>query len=341
MTVPRDIQHAEAPAPGGASSDSTKQPHIENHVLIKLIENIATEDPERPFLYIPSTEKAQDGWKPFTFLQLNNAINYLAHSLSNTITRSPDDEEFPTIAYIGPNDLRYSIILFACIKAGFKALFISPRNTAAVQLSLFEVTHCHALYCTESLKPMMKPCLDQREMKAVTIDSVEHFLNVSSPPFPYDKTIDQSRWDPLVVLHTSGSTGIPKPIVARQGTFYALENMLRQGPFNGCPFAMADWGEKGTKILLSMPMFHGAGVYATISGIFTATTTVMPLANKPMSVDSVLEGLEHSGAQGVVLPPFIVEGLAASQKGVEALVKLQFLKFAGGESFSRQKYCHN
>ncbi|KAH7193917.1 uncharacterized protein B0J16DRAFT_87053 [Fusarium flagelliforme] len=325
---PLDIQQTEAPAPGGSPATLDKQhgKQYENHVLVKLIEKIASEDPQRPFLSIPSSDNAQEGWKPVTFQQFNTAIDYLAHSLSK-ISKT---EEFPTIAYIGPSDLRYCIILFACIKAGFKALFISPRNTPAVQLSLFEDTKCDVLYCTETYEAAMKPCLEQRKMQVCVIDSVEHFLNVSSSPFPYDKSIDQARWDPLVVLHTSGSTGIPKPIVVKQGTFFALEDMLRNGSFNGCPFAMEDWGEKGTKILLSMPMFHAAGVYATISGIFTETTTVMSLPNKPLGVDSVLECLEGSGAQGVVLPPFIVEGLAASEKGVKALLKLQFLKFAGG-----------
>ncbi|RBR26474.1 uncharacterized protein FIESC28_00768 [Fusarium coffeatum] len=327
---PPDIQQTEAPAPGGSPFEPEKQSSSENHVLVKLIEKIASKDPQRPFLSIPSSDNAQGGWKPMTFQQFNTAIDYLAHSLSSTITRTPNDEEFPTIAYIGPSDLRYCIILFACIKAGFKALFISPRNTPAVQLSLFEDTNCNVLYCTESYEGVMKPCLEQRKMQVCIIESIEHFLNVSSSPFPYDKSIDQARWDPLVVLHTSGSTGIPKPIVVRQGTFYALETMLRMGSFNDCPFAMEDWGDKGTKILLSMPMFHGAGVYATIAGIFTKTTTVMSLPNKPLGVDSVLECLDGSGAQGVVLPPFIVEGLAASEKGVEALLKLQFLKFAGG-----------
>ncbi|KAM0490540.1 hypothetical protein ACHAP8_011445 [Fusarium lateritium] len=330
MTVPRDIQHTEAPAPGGASTNPSEQHHSENSVLIKLIETIATEDPRRPFALIPSSDKAQDGWKPLSFLQLNNAINYLAYSLSNTITRSPDHEEFPTVAYMGSNDIRYTIILLACIKAGFKALFISPRNPTTVQLSLFENTRCHVLYCTESTRPMMQPCLDKRLMQVLTIDTLDYLLNTSAAPFPYDRSIDQSRWDPLVVLHTSGSTGIPKPILVRQGTFCAFENMLKKGPHQGCPFALADWGEKGVKTLLSMPMFHGAGVYATISSIFTGSTTVMPIVNKPLSVDAVMESLEYSGAQGLVLPPFIVEGIAASEKGIEALTKLQFLKFAGG-----------
>ncbi|KAJ4022702.1 hypothetical protein NW766_001749 [Fusarium irregulare] len=329
---PLDMQQTEAPAPGGFSALMQRQheKQSENHVLVKLIEKIASEDPQRPFLSIPSSDNAQRGWKPVTFQQFNSAIDYLAHSLSQSITRKPDDEEFPTIAYIGPSDVRYCIILFACIKAGFKALFISPRNTPAVQLSLFEDTKCNVLYCTESFEAVMKPCLEQRKMQLCIIDSIEHFLNVSSSPFPYEKSIDQARWDPLVVLHTSGSTGIPKPIVARQGMFCTLENMLRMGSLNGCPFHLDYWGGEGTKILLSMPMFHAAGVYATIAGIFTKTTTVMSLPNKPLGVDSVLESLEGSGAQGVVLPPSIVEGLAATEKGVEALLKLQFLKFAGG-----------
>lgn len=31
-------------------------------------------------------------------------------------------------------------------------------------------------------------------------------------PFPFDRTFEQAEWDPLCVLHTSGSTGLPKPI---------------------------------------------------------------------------------------------------------------------------------
>lgn len=329
MTVPRDIQHTEAPAPGGASSQPPKQPQNHNSVLVKLIENIAKNEPERPFQFIPSGDKAQDGWKPVTFVQLNNAINYMAHSLSNTITRSPDDEEFPTIAYIGSNDMRYTVMLFACIKAGFKALFISPRNTPMVQLSLFEATRCNALYYSESMSAAISPCLDQLSMQSFTIESLDHFLNVESSPFPYNRSIDQSRFDPLVVLHTSGSTGIPKPIVVKQGSLYVLQNLIHKGSYQGCSYSLASLPE-GTKILVSMPMFHAAGVVGSLTGIITGTTAIMPLPNKPLSVDSVLECLEISGAQAVILPPSIVEGIAATDKGVEALIKLYELKYAGG-----------
>jgi acyl-coenzyme A synthetase/AMP-(fatty) acid ligase len=55
-------------------------------------------------------------------------------------------------------------------------------------------------------------------MKAVVVGPAERWLSEEEVPhFPYNKTFEEAEWDRLVVLHTSGSTGIPKPIVCRQG----------------------------------------------------------------------------------------------------------------------------
>lgn len=34
---------------------------------------------------------------------------------------------------------------------------------------------------------------------------------------PYEKPFETAQWDPLVVLHTSGSSGFPKPIICKHG----------------------------------------------------------------------------------------------------------------------------
>ena len=49
------------------------------------------------------------------------------------------------------------------------------------------------------------------------IESIGRLLSVTPTPFPYSRTVEQVRWDPLVVLHTSGSTGVPKPVFLKQG----------------------------------------------------------------------------------------------------------------------------
>lgn len=299
-------------------------------VLITLIDDIATADPTRPFTFIPNSSNPEDGWKPVTFQELAKSINYWAHDISSATRDSTND--FPTVAYIGPNDVRYVIILLACIKAGCKALFISPRNTVGVQLSLFEATDCNCLYYTESFHATMRPCLEQREMKAVTVPSVEQWLISTAPPFPYAKSFDQARWEPLVVLHTSGSTGTPKPITVRQSNLAITDSFQGLPEYHGGSFVFSEWAKRSQRIFMPMPMYHAAGSFCMLSSIFFEYDVAMPPADKPLSVDLALECLAYAGVDGAILPPAILEGLSATEEGIQAVVKLSFAAFGGGES---------
>ena len=49
-------------------------------------------------------------------------------------------------------------------------------------------------------------------MKVFVIPSHDDLFGRAHPDFSYDKTFEQARNEPLVVLHTSGTTGLPKPI---------------------------------------------------------------------------------------------------------------------------------
>ncbi|VZH87533.1 unnamed protein product [Fusarium fujikuroi] len=338
MAIRADIEHYDAPVSGGASNQAdnaivkgpvNNESNVKHYVLIDLIHEIAANDPDRAFTYTPSSSDTRDGWKPVTHRQLANAVDYLAHDISKTITKSSDDE-VPTVAYIGPNDFRYTAILLACVKAGCKALFISPRNTPAVQLSLFEATNCRYIYTTDSFGSVMQPCLDQRTMDIAMIESIDHLLSVTPDPFPYSRTMEQARWDPLVVLHTSGSTGVPKPVFLKQGILYAFEEYLALPKFHDSPYPFNEWTERASKIFMGMPMYHAAGTYLPLSFIYTGLSAVMPFPNQPLNADTAMEYLNHSGADGAMLPPSVIDELAASEEGMEALAKLKLLITGGG-----------
>lgn len=303
-------------------------PEYGRRVLINVIDDTAAAEPTKPLTLIPKSSNASDGWRVVTFREMADAIDYWAHQISEATKDAT--QPFPTLAYIGGNDVRYAIFFLACVKAGCKALFISPRNTTGVQLSLFEATDCNYLFYTKAFHAVMEPCLNQRSMKATTVPDIDEWFKTASAPFPYSRTFEQAQWDPLVVLHTSGSTGTPKPITVRQGSLYIADSYHNLPEYEGSSFVFCEWAKRSERMFLPMPMFHAAGSMCIAISILFGIQMAYPLLDKPVNVDTVLESLAHAGVNGGILPPSIVEELAATEEGIKALTKLAFVAFGGG-----------
>lgn len=47
-----------------------------------------------------------------------NAVNRCAHRIVE-VCGKPEKDSFPTIAYLGPNDARYIVMMIAAVKAGY------------------------------------------------------------------------------------------------------------------------------------------------------------------------------------------------------------------------------
>lgn len=313
------------------------RPDFGRRVIVNVVDDYARNESSRAFAYAPVSSNPKDGWKPITYKELSNAVNHVAHELvQRAKERGLPDEDFPTVAYIGPSDVRYAIFMLACIKAHHKAFFISPRNSLEGQVSLFKATNCGTLYFAESYLQTVLPWLELHPMCLIMAPSPESWLHSTPPPLPYLKQFDQARWDPLVVLHTSGSTGIPKPIVMRQGSF-AIADGFRNGPdFHGFPSAWEYWGS-ATKFFLPMPLFHAAGIAAISStGIYYGAALVLGIPDRPLSADLVVDSLVHSGADGTILPPSIIEDLSLMEEGIQALAALKFVGFGGGKLLHRE-----
>lgn len=84
-----------------------------------LIDRVATEDPTRECIQVPRSSEPTDGWKSISWKGMANAVNRCAHRIVD-ICGKPEEGSFPTIAYIGPNDARYIVMMIACVKAGYK-----------------------------------------------------------------------------------------------------------------------------------------------------------------------------------------------------------------------------
>ncbi|PFH59853.1 hypothetical protein XA68_11773 [Ophiocordyceps unilateralis] len=308
-------------------------PAYGHRLPVNIVDEVAATDPTRPFVFAPRSNKPEDGWAPITYEQVARAVNHVAHIIAQTV-KSGSEEAFPTLAYVGPNDIRYGIIMLACIKAGCKALFVAPRNSSEIQQSLLEKTACGYFWYAESFHAIVQPWLQlqERPMQVTMVPSPEKWLSSDPAPFPYSRPFDEARFDPLVTLHTSGSTGTPKPIIVRQGTVAIADEFRNLPEYQDAEFLWKGWASRSNRMFMPMPLFHTAGLTAflVVLTIFYGVPLALGIPDQPLSADLVERCLRCSHADSAFLPPSIVEELSSTEKSMDTLKKLNFVGFGGG-----------
>ncbi|ORY70408.1 nonribosomal peptide synthetase [Pseudomassariella vexata] len=315
-------------ATGTASlGDANRGKRLIPHV----IDENARKTPDREFIQIPRSSNPKDGWRIVAWKDYANAINRCAHKIVEYCGEATPGT-FPTIAYIGPNDVRYLVVVVAAVKAGYKALFISPRNSQEGQINLFEMSDCHVLAFSPTHRAMVQSWLEERDMKAIEVSSMDSWFPAEEvPEFSYNKTWEQAEHDPFAVLHTSGSTGLPKPIVAKAGMLAISDACYNLREWNGTQTLHKGWAEKSKRHFVPMPLFHAAALYTIIlKSIFWEIPVCLGIADRPLSSDLVMESLNQLDVESAVLPPATVEDMSQSEEYIKALAKLNCVIFGGG-----------
>ena len=172
------------------------------------------------------------------------------------------------------------------------------------------------------------------ELETLILEPLNDLLESKGPPFLYNPNIEEALWYPVVVLHSSGSTGLPKPIVMRHGSFTIMDNDRKFPKVEGRKsHDITIWDFDGTpgRIYEPFPPFHSAGFQTKVMApLYTNAIPVFGPALRPPSGALSAEIIKTTKIRGCLLPPSVAEQLLHEPDGRECFQQLDIFCFAGG-----------
>lgn len=221
------------------------------------------------------------------------------------------------IALLGPTDFAYIITFFALARLGYTSLCLSPRLAPNACEKLIRETGAIAMIAGRNaqLASLVAQTQNLVLVETMKLISREDFDKpTSKEPQFWRQNIDrevEKHWI-LGILHSSGSTGLPKPIYLPHRRF------LMKIP-----------GPKGQTEFNTFPFFHGYGSWVVVHGMMDRKTVYMYNPNLPVTADYVIKVLHHVTPDVLHVVPYTMELLSQTEKGIAAMKRCKRVVFSG------------
>lgn len=142
-----------------------------------------------------------------------------------------------------------------------QTLSLSPKNNVEGAIAVLEAANCNFwIDAYEIRRPaLVEQFLKVRSMQVLHLPQLHDLLDgISTPPFIYNKTFDEAGKEPFCMLHTSGTTGSPKPISWTHALIGTMDAVRLLPPVEG-DGGLAPWTSlwhQGDSLYSSFPMSH-------------------------------------------------------------------------------------
>ena len=216
------------------------------------------------------------GEDSLTYAELENASNCLANALIRE-----DLAKGHNIAIYSANQTEYPSIFFGSAKSGGVLAHMSARFSSEELISVVNKTEIEALFVHSALADNVLSSRDKLpNLKRVIVfgagghakdgaETLDQFLRDADTSSPQ---VDIRETDPFGITYTGGTTGFPKGVMLSHDSFssYILSNVS--------PPDM----EVEEKNILTVPLYHIAGVQAVMAAIYGGRTLIIQRQFEPV-----------------------------------------------------------
>ncbi|KAL1631005.1 putative NRPS-like protein biosynthetic cluster [Neofusicoccum ribis] len=289
--------------------------------------NAAVQPSQAAFLYPTGDSFTIVSWQDFDKLVTAAATHY-AQKFQREIDGANECAKQPTIALLGNgNTIDYLVTQIALVKLHIRVLLLSNKNAPAARDHLINVCDAVGIIADESNAAVLSAeGFPQPHVNLIALKELETAGNPAKEAPPGFVTDDE--WNlQAMIIHSSGSTGLPKPIIHTNRSLCLIARMYRLFP----DFVVENW-------YLCFPLFHIAGVSIALSGLPNGLPTTLPPVNWPPAPSAILSAFRALSALNLPADclhcaPSVIEDLhaylSATTQDFTPLTSLKILQPGG------------
>ena len=195
-------------------------------------------------------------------------------------------------------------------------------------MNLIDKTNCRYLFRGASNSGAQ--VLGERDLEILDLVSLEECLEETPvKECLYDETWETAHNKPFVILHTTGSTGLPKPVVITHSLMSTIDAFHNLKPVEGQSATFKKF--TGTRMYCALPPFHSAGInFCLLVAIFHETVMVCGPPERIPSVELAQEIHNFGNINGAIMAPIILEKITHNSEAMKMLDSWDYVSYGGG-----------